>query len=183
MPKLVMTQASCRVTVHFIAAAQRLGQATVIIDEHAGQRIEQIRGEFRPLGLGKIEGERLNFGERGQERDHTRISPPIKNAVPHFFASGCCAGTVQPRSLRRGTRRRRAPLIAPAIRSDLRGACAERHNPWMFTAMPPPTMWFACRALPGGWVHKPFAARAGARAGTLIHPQQFELVDEEGLDC
>ncbi len=110
MPKLVMTQASCRVTVHFIAAAQRLGQATVIIDEHAGQRIEQIRGEFRPLGLGKIEGERLNFGERGQERDHTRISPPIKNAVPQLIGSGCCAGTVQPRSLRRGTRRRRAAV-------------------------------------------------------------------------
>jgi len=57
-----MTQSHCRVTVHFIIAAKRLGQALVIIDEHAWQRIEQIRGKFRPLGFGKLEGERFNFG-------------------------------------------------------------------------------------------------------------------------
>ena len=75
-----MTQTSCRVTVHFITAAKRLGQAFVIIDEHAWQRIEQLRGEFRPLGFGKIEGERFNFSERGHAEEDTRIPLPVKTA-------------------------------------------------------------------------------------------------------
>ena len=76
-----MTQASCRVTIHFIAAAQCLGQAIVIIDEHAGQRIEQIRSESRPLGFGKIEGERFNFSERGHTEENTRKFPTGKTVL------------------------------------------------------------------------------------------------------
>jgi len=79
-----MTQASCRITVHFITAAKRLGQAFVIIDEYARQRIEQMRGEFRPLGFGKIEGERFNFGERGHTEEGNRKFPTGKTAL---FAS------------------------------------------------------------------------------------------------
>ena len=91
-----MTQASCRVTVHFITAAKRLGQAFVIIDEHAGQRIEQIRSEFRPLGFGKLEGEMSNFGERGHAREDTRIYPPVKTALPQLIGSPRATGEPSP---------------------------------------------------------------------------------------
>jgi len=72
-----MTQAHCRITVHFITAAKRLSQALVIIDEHTWQRIEQIRGKFCPLGFGQIEGERFNFGECCHGPENTPDFSPV----------------------------------------------------------------------------------------------------------